>query len=125
MPAIEPLKDVIVIGDKVLVRPKKDVEKTVNGLYLPPGVQEKEKINYGYVVKVGPGYPISMIADHNEPWQEPREKLIKYIPLQPMPGDLALFLAKQAFEVDYQGERYFILPQSAILLLERQNDLFE
>lgn len=36
-------KKLIVVRDRVLVRPKKSPEKTDSGLYLPPGVQEKEK----------------------------------------------------------------------------------
>ena len=38
------LKNLIVVGDRVLIKPKKQAEKTGSGLYLPPGVQEKEKI---------------------------------------------------------------------------------
>ncbi|MEQ1584409.1 MAG: co-chaperone GroES family protein, partial [Cyclobacteriaceae bacterium] len=51
------LKKLIVVGDRVLIRPAKESEKTESGLYLPPGVQEKEKIQKGFVIKVGPGYP--------------------------------------------------------------------
>jgi chaperonin GroES len=36
------LKKLIIIGDRVLVRPTKPNERTQTGLYLPPGVQEKE-----------------------------------------------------------------------------------
>ena len=39
------LKKLIVVGDRVLIRPAKESEKTDSGLYLPPGVQEKEKIH--------------------------------------------------------------------------------
>ena len=38
------LKKVIIVGDRVLIKPKKYSDKTKSGLYLPPGVQEKEKI---------------------------------------------------------------------------------
>ena len=34
-------KKLIVVGDRVLIRPKKDEERTKSGLYLPPGVKEK------------------------------------------------------------------------------------
>ena len=37
------LKKLIVVGDRVLIRLKKPNEKTGSGLYLPPGVQEKEQ----------------------------------------------------------------------------------
>jgi chaperonin GroES len=42
------LEGVQVIGDRVLVKPRKESERTESGLYLPPGVKEKEKIQYGY-----------------------------------------------------------------------------
>ena len=38
-------------------------------------------------------------------------------------GDLAIFLLSGATEVMYENEKYFIVPQSAILLLEREEDL--
>lgn len=116
------LKKLIVVGDRVLIKPKKESEKTSTGIYLPPGVQEKEKVQFGYIVKVGPGYPIPA-AGIDEPWKAEEEK-IQYVPLQAQEGDVAIFLQKSAFEVVYNGEKYFIVPQSAILLLEREEDLF-
>lgn len=116
------LKKLIVVGDRVLIKPKKISERTNSGLYLPPGVHEKEKIQSGYIIKTGPGYPIPAPTEDDEPWKEAEEK-IKYIPLQAKVGDLALFLQRSAFEVMYGGEKYFIVPQSAILLLERDEDI--
>lgn len=118
------LKKLIVVGDRVLIKPKKPSEKTESGLFLPPGVQEKDKIQSGYIMKTGPGYPIPMPVDDDEPWKETEEK-IKYIPLQAKVGDLAIFLQKSAFEVMYGGEKYYIVPQASILMLEREEDLFE
>ncbi|RUA34454.1 MAG: co-chaperone GroES [Bacteroidetes bacterium] len=114
------LKKIIVVGDRVLIRPTKQNEKTKSGLYLPPGVQEKEKVQNGYVMKVGPGYPLPMPNEIDEPW---KEEEVKYIPLQAKEGDLALFLQKGAFEVVLDNEKYFIVPQSSILMLEREEDL--
>lgn len=116
------LKKLIVVGDRLLIRVKKSPEKTDTGLYLPPGVQEKEKVQSGYVIKVGPGYPIPMATDEDEPWKEQDEK-IKYVPLQAQEGDLAIFLQKGAVEVAYQNEKLFIVPQSSVLMLEREQDL--
>lgn len=116
------IKDLIVVGDRVLIKPQNVSEKTRSGLYLPPGVQEKEIVQYGYVVKVGPGYPIPEIAGDEEPWKEQK---IKYLPLQTKVGDLAIYLQKNAFEIVYDNEKYFIVPQSSILLLERDPNLFE
>ena len=116
------LQKIIIVGDRVLIKPKKMSETTESGLYLPPGVHEKEKVQSGYVMKTGPGYPLPMPLEEDEPWKESDEK-IKYIPLQAKLGDLALFLQKGAFEILYEGEKYFIVPQSSILLLEREEDL--
>ena len=111
------LKKLIVIGDRVLIRPAKPNERTDSGLFLPPGVQEKEKVQHGYIIKTGPGYVIPMPPEE-EPWKQDDEQ-VKYIPLQAREGDLAIFLLGAATEIAYQGEKYFIVPQSAILMLER------
>lgn len=116
------LKKLIVVGDRVLIRLKKPHEKTDSGLYLPPGVQEKEKVQQGYIIKAGPGYPIPMPVEDHEPWMDSDEK-VKYVPLQAKEGDLAIFLLSGAHEVIYEGEKYYIVSQAAILMLEREQDL--
>ena len=45
---------------------------------------------------------------------------VRYLPLQVQPGDLAIFMQKSAVEIKYGGEKYYIVPQSAILLVERE-----
>jgi len=118
------MKKLIVVGDRVLIRPKKSTDKTQSGLYLPPGVKEKEKVQTGYVIKTGPGYPIPLPAEDDEPWKDKTDE-IKYIPLQAKEGDLAIFIQNGAVEVNYENEKLFIVPQASILLLERDEDLFE
>lgn len=115
------LKKLIVIGDRLLIKPASPEERTVSGLYLPPGVQEKEKVQQGYVIKAGPGYAIPMPVE-DEPWKAEDER-VKYVPLQAKEGDLAIFLISGATEVMYEKEKYFIVPQSAILMLEREEEL--
>ncbi len=115
------LKKLIIIGDRILIRPSKPNERTQTGLYLPPGVQVKEKVQQGYVIKIGPGYAIPMPPE-DEPWKN-QEEQIRYLPLQAKEGDLAIFLLSGATEIMYQDEKYFIVPQSAILMLEREEDL--
>jgi len=115
------LKKLVVIGDRVLIKPTKPDERTASGLYLPPGVQEKEKVQQGYVIKTGPGYVIPMPME-DESWKSEEEQ-VKYVPLQAREGDLAIFLLSGATEVMYEKEKYFIVPQSAILMLEREEDL--
>ena len=115
------LKKLIVIGDRLLIKPTRPDERTASGLYLPPGVQEKEKVQQGYVIKTGPGYAIPLPVE-DEPWKAEDEK-VKYLPLQAKEGDLAIFLVSGATEVMYEDEKYFIVPQGAVLMLEREEEL--
>jgi chaperonin GroES len=116
------LKRLEVVGDKVLIKPKSHSGKTNSGLFLPPTVTEKEEVQSGYVVKVGPGYPLPNNSE-SEPWKTTEEK-VKYMPLQAEEGDLAIYLQRHAIEIQYEGEKYIIIPQSSILMLERSEDLF-
>jgi chaperonin GroES len=117
------LRNLIVVGDRVLIRPIKPDDKTQSGLYLPPGVKEKEKVQTGYIIKIGPGYPLPIPADEDESWKEKKGE-IKYIPLQAKEGDLAIFLQNGAIEVNYREEKLYIVSQASILLLERDEGLF-
>lgn len=116
------LQKLVIIGDRILIKPRTQQDRTDSGLFLPPGVRDKEKIQSGYVMKVGPGYPLPLPTE-DEPWKDHVDS-IKYIPLQPREGDLAIFLQKNAYEVVYQKEKYFIVPQNAILMIEREDDLY-
>lgn len=113
------LNKFILIGDRVLIKPKSASQRTKGGLYLPPGVEEKRKIQSGYVIKSGPGYPIPAPIEGDEPWKESKENL-KYFPLQVSEGDLAVYLQDNAFEIEFDKEKYFIVPHSAILMLVRE-----
>ncbi len=115
------LKKLIIIGDRVLIRPTRQNERTDSGLYLPPGVHEKERVQQGYIIKIGPGYAISLPPE-DEPWKNSEEQ-VKYLPLQAREGDLAIYLVSGATEIMYGGNKYFIVPQGAILMLEREEDL--
>ena len=112
-------KQMIVVGDKVLVELDNEHDKTKSGLYLPPSVREKEKVATGRVVRVGPGYviPNPNFTDE-EPWSTPKDPM-RYIPLQTREGDYAMFLREQAIEVEFEEKKYLIVPQSAVLMLVR------
>lgn len=117
------LDKLIVVGDRVLIKPKSPTDKTNSGLFLPPGVHEKEKVQSGYIIKVGPGYPIPLPSDVDEPWKTKEEK-IKYIPLQAKEGDLAIYIQNHAVEISFNKEKYYIVPQASVLLLVRDEELF-
>ncbi len=114
----------IVVGDRVLIKPKSQQDRTKSGLYLPPGVHEKEKIHSGYVLRVGPGYPIPALQDADEPWKNQGDA-VKYVPLQPKEGDHAIYLQKSGYEIEFNNEKYVIIPHSAILMLIRDEELFK
>lgn len=118
------LEKIILIGDRVLVRPKNPNQQTSSGLYLPPAALEKESVQSGYVIKTGPGFPIPAMTDDDETWKEVKEE-VKYVPLQAKEGDLAVYLSKTGIEVEFKKEKYLILGHAAILMLVREEGLFE
>lgn len=114
----------IMVGDKVLIKPKNPQSQTKSGLYLPPTV-EQEKIQSGYIIKVGPGFPLPTQVEEHEVWEKKKDKDVNYLPLQAKEGDLAVYLQNSAFEITFDEEKYLIIPHSAILMLIRDEGLFE
>jgi co-chaperonin GroES (HSP10) len=110
-------KNIIVVGDRVLIDPDEGSEKTASGLYLPPTVKEKEKVQGGLVIKTGPGYALPE-STQEESWKS-GTKEVKYLPLQAKEEDYALFLKDAAMEIEFEGRKYLIVPHSAILALVR------
>lgn len=117
------LNKLIVVGDRVLIKPLSLSKKTKGGLFLPPGYSEKEEIQSGYILKAGPGYPIPIAENEDEPWKGLSNENVRYVPLQVKEGDLAIFLQKGAIEIAYNDEKYYIVPQHSILLIERDEDI--
>lgn len=114
-------REILVVGDRVLVKMDKPEERTDVGLYLPQTVVEKEKVASGRVVSTGPGTPLPALEDDSEAfWKEDRTGA-KYIPMQAEVGDYALFLKKYAVEIKFEGEIYQVVPQAAILVLIREH----
>jgi chaperonin GroES len=117
------LEKFIMVGDRVLVKPKNPTGKTKSGLFLPPTVQENEQVQSGYIVKVGPGYPIPAVSEEDTQWKQKAED-VKYLPLQTHIGDLAIYVGKNGHEIEFNNEKYIILPYSAILMIIRDENLF-
>ena len=114
-------KQVLVVGDRVLIQPDVGEKKTPAGLYLPPSVIEKQEIRGGMVVEVGPGIPLGSPENtFDEPWKDKKTD-IKYIPPQAEVGDYALFLGKASIEIKIEDKDYLIAPQSSILILIRDD----
>ena len=114
-------KQVLVVGERVLIRPDIGEKKSPAGLYLPPSVIEKQEVKGGIVVEVGPGIPLgSPDSTFDEPWKEKRSD-VKYIPTQAEVGDYALFLGKASIEIKIEEKDYLIVSQSSILILIRDD----
>ena len=124
MPAPEdefPPRTLIVVGDRVLVRPDDGDDRMRSGLYLPPTAVDGQPVQHGRIVATGPGDPITEVTgDEAEPWKaggrEPRVR-----PLQARVGDHALFFRKAAVEINYEDRRYLVVPHGAILVLIRDD----
>jgi co-chaperonin GroES (HSP10) len=113
-------KELILVGDRVLIEPDEGQDKTDAGLYLPQNVREREKVQTGRIAKVGPGYPIpDPAAQEEEPWLKSGRD--KYFPLQAKVGDYCIFLRDQGIEINFEKKQYIVAPQSAILVLIRNN----
>jgi len=115
-------KQIIIVGDRVLIQPDTGEKKSAAGLYLPPSVIEKQDVHGGIVVEVGPGIPVGNPDDSSEePWKTNSNGYIRYIPTQAEIGDYALFLSKASIEIKVEDQDYLILHQSAILVLIRED----
>ncbi|MBI4846607.1 MAG: co-chaperone GroES [Candidatus Omnitrophica bacterium] len=116
-------RELIIIGDRVLIKPDNEKEMTSSGLYLPQGAYEKEKVNSGRIVKTGPGFPVPDPHELNdEPWKESKKKEPVYMPLQAQVNDRAIFLKSAAIEIEFENTKYLIVPQAAILALIRYSN---
>lgn len=116
---LESLKNVVVIGDRVLIKPLDAANKTDSGLFLPPSVKERDAVHTGIVMRVGPGYPIPSNQDSDSLFREENSNQVNYVPLQVHEGDEALYLHASSTELEINGEKYVIVGQNAILLVMR------
>ncbi|MBN2091292.1 co-chaperone GroES [candidate division KSB1 bacterium] len=118
-------KKLIVIGDRVLIKPEEGAERTEVGLYLPKWAVERETVQGGKIVATGPGNPLPTPDElDDEPWKR-RSIEPRYLPLQAREGDFAVFLRKSAIEIVFEGEKYLVVPQAAILVIIREEFDFE
>jgi co-chaperonin GroES (HSP10) len=110
-----------VVGDRVLIRPEEGEERTRVGLYLPATALESQQVQSGEVVAVGPGEPVAdLSAFEDEPWKAERREAPRR-GMQARVGDHAIFFRKAAVEITFEGTRYLVVPQAAILVLLRDD----
>ncbi|MFK7739014.1 MAG: co-chaperone GroES [Planctomycetota bacterium] len=113
-------KELLVVGDRILVQPEQKERMTKVGLYLPANVVEKEEVQGGRIVAIGPGQPLPPPSDEQEPWKEDYRSP-RFLPMQVQLSDYALFFRKAAIEVTFEDERFLVVPHGAILVVLRED----
>lgn len=111
-------KELLVVGDRVLVKAEQSERMTKVGLYLPANVIEKEEVQGGRVIAVGPGQPLPPPNDEQEPWKQDYRNQ-RFLPMEVVVGDHALFFRKAAIEITFDDERYLVVPHGAIVIVVR------
>ena len=112
-------KQLIVVGDRVLIAVEAGEERSKVGLYLPPTAVDNQAVQGGRIVATGPGLPMPDPAEPNEePWRTAARET-RFVPMQARVGDYALFFRRAAVEISFENERYLVVPQTAILALVR------
>ena len=112
-------RELIVVGDRVLVAIEAGEERSKVGLYLPPSAVDSQAVQGGRIVATGPGLPMPDPGEmSDEPWRLGAREA-RFVPMQARVGDYALFFRKAAVEISFDADRYLVVPQTAILALVR------
>jgi co-chaperonin GroES (HSP10) len=115
-----PRKQLIVVGDRVLIAPEEGEERSKVGLYLPASAVDNQAVQGGKVIATGPGTPISAPTELNEePWKIGTGEA-RFLPVQAQVGDYAIFFRRAAVEITFDGDKYLVVPQAALLALVRE-----
>ena len=116
-----PRKQLLVVGDRVLITAEDGDDRTRVGLYLPATAIDAQQVQTGLIVATGPGTPVADVsALDDEPWKlESREG--KNRGMQARVGDHAIFFRKAAVEISFEEKKYLVVPQAAILVLIRDD----
>jgi chaperonin GroES len=116
-----PRKQLLVVGDRVLITAEDGDDRTSVGLYLPATAIDAQQVQTGLIVATGPGTPVAdLSALDDEPWKlDAREG--KNRGMQARVGDHAIFFRKAAVEISFEEKKYLVVPQAAILVLIRDD----
>ena len=115
-----PKKQLLVVGDRVLIAAEDGDERTRVGLYLPATAIDSQQVQTGLIVATGPGDPVADISSlDDEPWktapggQDPRHagagRRSRHLLPQGRSGDT------------FEEKKYLVVPQAAILVLIRDD----
>ncbi len=116
-----PSKQLLVVGDRVLITVEEGDDRTRVGLYLPATALDAQQVQTGLIVATGPGTPVADISSlDEEPWKvDARERRSRG--MQARVGDHAIFFRKAAVEISFEEKKYLVVPQAAILVLIRDD----
>src|SRR5437762_1977997 len=116
-----PSKQLLVVGDRVLITPEDGDDRTRVGLYLPATALDAQQVQTGLIVATGPGTPVADLGSlDEEPWKvDAREGRSRG--MQARVGDHAIFFRKAAVEISFEEKKYLVVPQAAILVLIRDD----
>jgi chaperonin GroES len=116
-----PPKQLLVVGDRVLISPEEGDERTRVGLYLPATAIDSQQVQTGLIVATGPGTPVADLSSlDDEPWKvDNHDSPGKG--MQAKVGDHAIFFRKAAVEITFEEKKYLVVPQAAILVLIRDD----
>jgi co-chaperonin GroES (HSP10) len=116
-----PPKQLLVVGDRVLVAPEEGDDRTRVGLYLPATAIDSQQVQTGLIVATGPGTPVADLSSlDDEPWKVERSET-RAKGMQAKVGDHAIFFRKAAVEITFEEKKYLVVPQAAILVLIRED----
>ena len=116
-----PKKQLLVVGDRVLITPEEGEDRSRVGLYLPASALDAQQIQSGLIVATGPGEPMpDFSALDDEPWKSARRDSARHRPMQAHVGDHAIFFRKAAVEITFEERKYLVVPLAAILVLVRE-----
>src|ERR1043166_7104990 len=98
-----PKKQLLVVGDRVLITPEEGEDRTRVGLYLPPTALDTQQVQTGLIVATGPGDPVADLGSlDDEPWKlEASDRRSRA--MQAKVGDHAIFFRKAAVALAIAG----------------------
>jgi len=110
-------RKLLVVGDRVLVRPEEGESMTNAGLILPASVADREEVQTGRVLVVGPGMALPPSSLELE--DDSRRAVPRWAAMQARPGDLVVFSRKAAVDIVVEDDKLVVVPHAALLVILR------
>lgn len=119
-------QEIILVGDRLLLRPEEGESVSRAGLILPATVADAEQVQAGRVVAVGPGVAMPPAQfDWSDAPSSAASAPPRWVAMQARVGDLALFRRKAGVEIRLRQDRFVVVPHDALLVILREGDVAE